>query len=401
MTQTVSRGPMDPVRFWGVDRFLVPFRAPQTVSYFLDRLFVSHGRRERLSRATLARFSSPRSPNLFFGWREWRLTPGKGRLDPGNRSAHSCDGDGWGQALGLIEEFQDHPDLLAGTDLSRFPLDRSIFLQDYNEAPRGRVIAFPFPKTGASPAAVVKLRSPAGGGRSLRAEWDALHWVRGSLNDPSLAATVPEALAFRETPTLEVLVLSHLEGRSAYWDQRNRINPGRRMGSHLTAAAHWLARFHRALGIDVSMESRICHGDFWARNLLLAPERGHGKGAASVVVDWEHFDKTGLAHHDLFHFPVTYARSHPGRRYRQSPLPEAFKNAFLDRTPLGGAMQTYFARYSAGTGVAPRVMEPLFHDYLRTQSRCSEGREREDWLECLALLEASQTVLSRCDPSSC
>jgi hypothetical protein len=315
--------------------------------------------------------------------------------------ARSCDGDGWGEALGLLQEFLDHPDLLAGTDLGRFPLDRSILLRDYGEAPRGRIIAFPFSENEVSPAAVVKLRNPAGKGNSLRGEWDALRWVRARLPDTSLASTVPEPLAFRETPTLEVLVLSHLEGRSAYWDQRNRISPGRLMGIHLTAAAHWLARFHRGLGIDVSVESKISHGDFWARNLLLAPEHKHGKGTSCVVVDWEHFDKTGLAHHDLFHFPVTYAQSHPGKRYRRSPLPEAFRSAFLDQTPLRGAVETYFAHYSAGTGIAPRAMEPLLLDYLRTRSRCSEAGEREDWLECLALVETSQTVLSRCDPLSC
>jgi hypothetical protein len=382
--------------FLAVDRYLLPWREREIARYFLDHLFVSHGLRERLFRSIV--------DSVRLGWvripsrrnEEWWISSGVQRLHAKGSPSESDRAASWTPALALLREFLAHPDLLRGSGLDDFPLRRSILLQDYDEGGRDRVLVFPFCQGENRPAAVVKLRNPAGSGTSLRAERNALDWVRSRLGDSPMALSVPAALAYKETPKAEILVLSHLTGRSAYWDQQNRFLPGRRVRPHLDSASDWLVKFHQTLGTTASAGVGPSHGDYWARNLLLAPAREPGRFPATVVVDWEAFDPQGPAHHDLFHFPITYAQNYPWRRYGRLPLPEAFRLGFLERTPVSHAVEGYFARYCAGLSVEPGTLEPLFRDYLLTKASTTGGNEGELWLECRGLLDLSSSVFSRC-----
>jgi len=319
----------------------------------------------------------------------WTLSANNGRLELTGLPPDPVDGASWRPVLPLLQELLEHSHVLEAAGLDGFPLHRSILLHDYGGTTRQRSLVFPFPEGGLRPAAVVKLRDRRGSGRPLRTEWEALRWVRCRLDDAALRETVPEALAFLETPAAEILVLSHLEGRSAYWDQQNRLFPGGSVRRHMEAAADWLARFHRALAMDPTAGRGPSHGDFWARNLLLAPDRG---SRVTGLVDWELFDPEGLPHHDLFHFPVTYAQNHPGSRPRRVPLPAAFRRAFLRRTPLSRAVGRYFDGYCARIDIAPRILEPLLRDYLRARAQQDGTEGGEDWLECLDLLDHSGWV---------
>lgn len=378
-----------------VDRYLVPHGAPQVVRHFLDHLFVSHGRRERLRHWTLTRLPFPAAGGFLFRSHLWEISAKNGKVQLNGPPPESVAGGCWWPLLPLLQELLEHSHVLKGVGLDGFPLHRSIFLHDYGATARERTLVFPFPQNGLHPAAVVKLRNRSEAGRSLRTEWEALRWVGSRLHDPALAETVPEPLHFLETPVAEILVLSHLHGRSAYWDQQNRLLPGRCVGLHMRHAAGWLARFHRSLAIDPSSRKGPSHGDFWARNLLLGASRGRGETRVTGVVDWEHFDPEGCPHHDLFHFPLAYARNHPKLGIRTGSLPIAFRRAFLEKTPLAREVGLYLSRYCAMTGLPPNMLESHLRDYLRAQAgEAGPGGGSEAWLECLLLLDRGHWVYS-------
>ena len=377
-----------------VDRYLVPHGAPQVVRHFLDHLFVSHGRRERFRHWTMARLPFPAAAGSLFRSHVWEISTKNGKVQLDGPPPESMAGASWRSVLPLLQELVEHSHVLKAVGLDGFPLHRSIFLHDYGATARERTLVFSFSQNGLHPAAVVKLRNRSGAGRPLRTEWEALRWVGSRLHDPALAETVPEPLQFLETPVAEILVLSHLKGRSAYWDQQNRLLPGRCVRPHMRHAAGWLARFHRALAIDPTSRKGPSHGDFWARNLLVGASRGSGEARVTGVVDWEHFDPEGCPHHDLFHFPLAYARIHPRHGIRTVSLPEAFRRAFLEKTPLAREVGIYLSRYCAMTGLPPNMLESHLRDYLGAQAGgAGPSGESEAWLECLLLLDRGHGVV--------
>jgi aminoglycoside phosphotransferase (APT) family kinase protein len=203
---------------------------------------------------------------------------------------------------------------------------------------------------------------------------------------------------------------------------QNRLYPGRRVGTHLRAAGLWLARFHQATRHparrfrfgpeDRSRVRRMAettgqgvpawhrelselldhdplplaagHGDFWARNLLLAGRRG---GTApelpAGVVDWEHFRSAAPPFEDLFHFAVTYGANYPWRRYRRLPFREAFRHTFFRENRLALAVRRYVRGYGRRTGSSPRLLDRLFRLYVARRAAGAEyGPARRRWQAC-------------------
>jgi len=388
-----------------IDRFLVPAEEPEIIRYFLDRLFVSHGMRERLSRISMRAGLS--------GLRRRRHQKGvslrflAGGTEPvisgGGENSHRAPPAvlfdplaSWAAPLSLLREALGTRELRWRAGADGFPLHRTILLRDYDDAGRARILLFPFPGGTSRPSAIIKVRGRDGTGGSLKEEWESLQWVRSRINDPRVLASIPEPRTFREAPGVEILVLSHLEGSSVYWEQQNCLLPRRRAAAHMMAASDWLVAFHRACGTGTWAETGPCHGDFWARNLLLTSSRRYRGPVTPMVVDWESFSASGSPSHDLFHFPLTYVENYPWRRYRRLPFPEAFRLGFLERTEVSRAVEVYFTRYCLGTGFDPRKLEGLFRDYLLTEATAAGDGRSEDWRACLGLLGSTPSVLTRC-----
>lgn len=418
-------------RLGEVDRFLVPARDRAVVAYFLDRLFVAHGLRERLLRRLLLSLGGRGAgPLLFVG--SWSLESGTFALRPEEGTASAVAGGGeWRGSARLLRAIVEGAGS-AGADpaLEAVPVERSILVRDYGGSDRRQLVVFPFPPSSGVPAAVVKVRNAGERGELLRREREALRRVRARLPSP-LEASVPRPIAYRRAGEVELLVLSHLGGRSAYVEMQNRLLPGRRIGRHFRAAADWLSAFHlatrrpeetfapgpedraraarsaAAAGVPAWYEELIRladrhpvplaagHGDFWARNLLLPAEPGPTPdGPPARVVDWEHATREAPPFVDLFHFAVSYGANYPWKGYRRAPVVEAFRRTFLADTPVSREARRYFRTYAERTGLPAALLEPLLHLYLLRRARDADPEARPQWRECERLLtEASGSVL--------
>jgi aminoglycoside phosphotransferase (APT) family kinase protein len=371
-------GAVEVVR-WG--RFVVSWGDPRVRHHFLDRHFVAHSARERV-RGLIARKSL-----------EVGLAAGARRL-LGGATRPMAEPSGFEDQIGCA--------------LRRAHVDWNgswIQLLDYPGGRSGSV-TFAFPPASSEPPVVVKVRPSGGRGPSLRRESEALAQVRRRLPE-GLRVTVPEMLWYGVEDGLESLVLSLVPGRPAYLDMCNLLVPGRRVSPHLEAASLWLARFHEATedterplrleaelpeattlrervrsaggSVDPSgpeelewyrrLRDRLAdtppptsavHGDFWARNLLLAD------GALPFVVDWEHYAPRGGPATDLFHFPLTYGLNHPWTRYRRCPPLAAFRRTFLEGNRVSRAVRDYFIRYGRLRGIDLELLRSLFLLHLLT-----------------------------------
>lgn len=402
-----------------VDRFLVP-AAPGPVRYFVDRLFVAHGRRERW-RWAVARALGPGAARLLLTGRAWTIDP-TGALEPRGYNGVPTP---WDEAGELLADLASWPAGAPAADLMAASAHgRAILLRDYTEGRRAGLLLFPFPEAGEEPEAVIKARR-SGAAHPLRHENAALHAVRKTL-PPELARTVPAPRACRSEGPLTALVLHHVPGRSAYVDMRNARSPDRLLDQHFTVAAHWLAGFHEATrsgrsmeigdgdaavvhsaspppgdggsdwlsGLRRGLERRpvplaMAHGDFWARNLLIRPATpATGIADRAVVVDWEHFRREGRPTDDLFHFPLSYAMTYRWHGYRPVGLSAAFRRTFLDRTPVAAAVRHYLAAYCSATDLDVDLLKPLLRLHLLHRAANDTDRA-EAWQRCETLLAAS------------
>lgn len=415
-----------------VDRCLVP-PEERITAYFLDRLFVSHGRAERLLRQLMAAGGARLARPLLFR-AAWRLDAASLALRPARGRLRQGDPRGWAAAAELLREAAAlAPELLAVEDGA---VGRSILLRDYGGSGRGRLLLFPFGSEGEAPAIVVKLRHRQAEGRLLRREWQALRTAADAL-PPELASGLPAPLDYRSGDHVEVLVLSHVPGRSAYVELRNTRRPSRHLERHFTAAADWLAAFHlgmrqpgrvvtfgdadaefarvsaaagaraeppwfrellrRAAGQPVPLTA--AHGDYWARNLMVAADDGApgaGSGRRSAVVDWEHFREEASPADDLLHFPLSYGLSYRWRGYRPQPIPRAFQLTFVEDNPVSRAVRHYFRRYCLTTGLDEALLDPLCRLHLLARAARETGERRSAWLACERVLStAQQTVFDR------
>jgi len=421
--------------FGEVDRFLLPLGDRSVLLWFLEHLFVVHGRRDRLRRA-LAKMGV--AGPLF--QRLWRLGHGNGGgqcLVVEGGKPGSGDAARLGELApilgGLLEE---GPEWLLGEDPlgMRRPL-RGILLHDYQGIGRERLVLFYFPHGSVRPEAVLKLRTATAPGRSLRREREALEAVRERLSEP-MRRSLPVPLGYRSTPSLEALMLSSVPGVPLYVETFRRLAPRRAAARHLRSAAAWLARFHRETASPGSafdpaegegwirealpaaggglpdwyerlledcaatpVPAVARHGDYWSRNLLL--ERAGD--VLPGVVDWEQAGGQAPPLEDLFHFPLAYGLDFPWRRGRRSAPEAAFRRTFLRENTVSRHVRDYFRRYCRETGLPEALLGPLFRYHLLDRRARAAGRESDrpttsdlwPWMHFYQMLEqADRSVFS-------
>jgi len=399
------------VVFGEAGRFLVPAGEPGVLEYYRSHLLVAHRLRDRLRRLPLPG-TRGRGAALFDRW--WIVDGAAG-------GAGGAPGR-WQQMLAVLAGALDAGLLAAAppelTSAGSGP--RWILIADYPASRRRKLLALLFAPGGAEPLAVLRLRPEAGEGPPLAREAEALAALRRRL-PPALAASVPRPLGRAEPPGWEALLLSALPGRPAYVELHGALAPGRLAARHLDAAASWLGRFHAAtrtggaaappaegtlpLGAGGLAWLRAAapllrrsplplsavHGDFWARNLLLAPG-----GAAAGVVDWEACRPEASPAEDLFGFPLAYGLDFPGRRRRPRPADDAFARTFIADTRLARAVRRYLAGYCAAAGLDPAPLATLFRLHLLTRARdAADADLRERWLRWeRRIAEAGRSVFS-------
>ncbi|HEX6201396.1 MAG TPA: hypothetical protein VF100_00250 [Thermoanaerobaculia bacterium] len=389
-----------------VGRFAVPVESREAATWFFGDLFVPHGRRERLVRAMARRAA---------GWG----APVAAAFPRRARRAALAGEAPWQDAVAAADWLLDgaRRPLLDAAGL-RGPVD-SLLVADYAGSARRRTLVFLFAEGSPRPTAMAKVRPLAAAGSSLAAEREAIERVRGELPG-DLAAAVPAVLGGRREDEHEALLLATLAGRSIWTDLHAAWRPARRAECHLLAAADWLARFHTATRREGTFRlppwSQIAaagepepppwyrrladrlarrplplaggHGDFWARNVLLAG------GAVSAVVDWEAARPAAPPFEDLFTFVWSYGLGFPWRGGGPLPAGEAFRRAFLDDDPLSRAIAAALGRYGAAHGLDGETLGDLFRLWLRT--RPADGPEGGDtWRTSERRLgEAGRSVFS-------
>lgn len=311
--------------YGALDRFLVPLDAPLARRWFNDALYVPQGFRGRLRRALgrprLRRVASP---------------------------------DGVGHVLALLDEVPD-----------AVPHVAAIYVRDYDDSARGRVLGFFFGEGDPAPRVAAKAQFARRDAASLRLETQTLEQMRAFL-PPALQPTLPRVLRFHESPRGELLVTSMLPGRSAYVEMQSSLAPSRRVDAHFDAAARWLAAFHDATRTtatsfvnSVAVPHSAVHGDFWPRNVL------HDAGGAIGVVDWEHFIPAASPFIDLFHYALAYGMSY----FRGATEEAAFRKTFRANNRVSRAVQRYLREYATRAGLPHKVLLPAFRMFLASEGR--------------------------------
>lgn len=398
-----------------LDRYLLSRPEPALAAWAADRLWPAHGRRERWLRA-----GARRAPGLAAGLLR---RPDAPDLEAGAavESVLASPPPGAGALAGVVAWVLALP---------------------HDEDRRGRLTAFLFPGGADTrrpvPDRLLKLRPESAGGPGLATEGEVLSRLAREL-PAELARTVPALLGSGRAPVgadgrdggprpgWEVLALSALPGRSAYVELQGAFAPAPRAPGHLAAALRWLVRFrestarsgecwslppweeldpgaaeeggagarrpdwHRRLEDRLAaspVSSAPVHGDFWARNLLVADGApGTDREGLPGVVDWEHFRPDGFPFQDLFTFATTYALSYPwgGRR---RPAPEALERAFLRRSPLSRALREAFCRYGRAADRGVDALGGLFRVFLLEGARRSP--DPSAWLGLYRRLEGGE-----------
>ena len=262
-----------------------------------------------------------------------------------------------------------------------------IYERDYAQSRRGRAVLFVLAGAARQPVAVIKCGA-ATTAAPLGRERDVLLGLRARL-PTSLAATLPEPVAYRVGGGREALALRALPGRSAYVELQTRLRPALGIRGHMGAAAGWLARFHDATARGHGRLKAVTrHGDFWARNLLVAPRPGGVE--ATGVVDWEHARDDASPFDDLFHFTSAYGVSYPWRWYRRLPAEAALRLTFLARTPLSVEVRRCIHRYCELRGIDRALVDPLFRAWVL--ERTHDAPQKESWCR----FHETLTITDRC-----
>lgn len=294
-------------------------------------------------------------------------------------------------------------------------------------------VAFLFSARERDPVGVLKVRPSGAHGAGVRREARALRVLHRVL-PARLATTVPQVLACRQAHGQDLLLLTSLPGRPAYVDLHRDLMPRKRMADHFRHAAVWLSDFHlatrrtprpvdgkewdqgiaRALALPhlsrdgdaLAWASQLrdrraraavvpvaCHGDFWARNVLLPTSRSASRGDPQVgVVDWESFKPRALPSEDLFHFPLTYGLAFPWTRYRRADAQTAFRRTFLEDNEVSREVARYLRTYCQRTALDAELLTPLFRLFLltRASSHAATAGDGTPWVEFDRLLAASR-----------
>jgi len=260
---------------------------------------------------------------------------------------------------------------------------RVVARHDDDQDGRRRLLAFLFDGAGKTPFAVAKVQSDLRNG-SLQSEAAALTNVHGMI-PAELRKTIPDLLRTHSDHRGEVLVVSALPGRSAWQEMHSSLLPAVHVDAHFACAARWLASFHEATHHDD--ETTAIHGDFWAHNIL------HEGNRDVAVIDWENFTPAGSRYIDLFHYPLTYGQTYPGRFYRQLDAESAFARTFLHENHLSRAVRGYLDVYSARTGIPRASMAAAFRELLvrntAPESKPHPGVRHLPWTRFVTMLDAA------------
>ena len=375
-------------------RMLV-MRERRVERWFLRQLLAPHGRRERLlvgllggSRAAAALLLR-RVPAEEAREAASALAAAAEAAVRGSGGGATLDGGGW-KILALAGE---------------------------RSAPR--LVALGFGRGEGAPRLALKA---AWRGSAPAREAEALARVRRGL-PLTVASTLPE-VAGHWPGEPEVLATSVLPGRSAYVELRRARDPEEVAAAQLGAASRWLAAFQSArpagharpwlpapwmelappalrdrpepswlLALrrrlaDAPLPALPCHGDFWARNVLLGED-----GEVAGVVDWESsHDGSPLA--DVVHFAFAHAQL-LGQRRRLDPV-AAFRAALLSEGRLAGAARAAAAATPHGGDGALRRAALRLHLLDGAAGRLSGAAELpvETWLACDAAIEEGACAFS-------
>ncbi|HSL19901.1 MAG TPA: hypothetical protein VK886_00060 [Vicinamibacterales bacterium] len=363
------------LRLQKIDRFVLPAGDSRRAAFIVDRLYVAHSLRERLA------------------W-SWH------RANGGRALAHAAEsGELTAASLSAIATAEAWPALPQAA--------RSWIVDtDYHGSARDRSIVFVFGDDRSEPSLVVK-RARAASGRALRSlarERDALEALRRAL-PADLADTVPCVAGYEAADGWESLALTWLPGRSAYVEMQTRLLPSASVEGHFLSAASWLARFHEATSVpgrsvepasdandaasgegatpdwlarlrDACARAPVravrSHGDFWARNVLLARRRGLAR--IMGVVDWEQSCDASSPFDDLFQFALTYGLSYPWSRYRRAEPIEAFRRTFLADTRVARAVRAYLQAYCRERGLDAALLASWFRCFLRERASRDDSK---------------------------
>jgi hypothetical protein len=256
---------------------------------------------------------------------------------------------------------------------------------DEDQDGRKRLLALFFDAAAEMPFAVAKVQIDLRTG-SLQPEVDGLHRV-AELLPPQLKMRIPEILYFEKTATGEVLIVSALPGRSAWFDLKASLMPSLMVDAHFDAAARWLSTFQNA----TRREDRNVagHGDFWPHNVLL------DRNGTVSVVDWEHFRDASSPFVDLFQYPLTYGIAYPWRLYHSLPPARAFERTFLDRNRVSRAVRRYLENYTAASGMPWSSLSGAFREFLITRGTMDAsssplpGLRQLPWSEFISRFDAA------------
>ncbi|HEX2577155.1 MAG TPA: aminoglycoside phosphotransferase family protein [Aquihabitans sp.] len=111
-------------------------------------------------------------------------------------------------------------------------------------------------------------------------------------------------------------------------------------------------RYQIALLEGAELPSVVFHGDLGTWNLLV-------EDGGVRILDWESSEDPGPPLWDLAYFSRSYA-VRAGRR-RGLDRNRAIGRHLLGTSPLNEAIAGWFRRYTAGIGLDPSLVEPLFH----------------------------------------
>lgn len=377
-----------------IDRVWLPLGDRELARFLVRQLWVPHGLGERLAAALPRRSGLPAPPRDVAAPAEVpeRLAA---RLTTARR------------LLAAAAERGQLPAEWAA------PSERWILVEDYRDGERFLLALFAADGEG-RPRALLKAAPAAADGPAR--ERAALERLAAGLS-PELAATVPRVLAFTADASHQGVVLAPLPGRPAYVELQAAWLPRRCPSRHLGAAVRWLARFQRetatghALSLPEDPEAvggvgaalaagdrgvlawlaearQRCrerpvalvagHGDFWIRNLLLAP--GDGR-SLSGVLDWDGWRPQAPPYRDLFHLLATYARAYPWAGYRRRPLAHALDGAFLAATPLSRAVRQALVEYRRLTGRGAGELRDHFLLWTLESAAEAPAAEATAWLE--------------------
>ncbi|MFM5953755.1 MAG: phosphotransferase [Novosphingobium sp.] len=345
------------------DRFSIPLAPAGPLRFYRDYLMVPHSRGELL-RSKLA------------------------RAVPGERS--------WtGETEFPVVLLSD---ALQREGLTEGPIE-AITLGDYAHSARGKGIAFLFEGAATRPRIIAKISRDPAHARQLDHELQVLGDLHGRLAD-DLRAAIPAPIARITAGSIGVCCQAALGGRAMYVETRTSLAPARLIDRHFALAGDWLARFQlaspngavplgqsgaiaalkqlRGSALPLSAGARgyiadllrqteamaglplplaACHGDFWARNLLVdGPQLG--------VIDWDGYRASSLVFEDLFHFVVSYGQGFAWNLGRWAEPVAAFRATFARSGPMEYAVKTALRTHSSRHSVPPEALGVLFPAFL-------------------------------------